>query len=311
MYAVNSYFPIHLFSKTNISIRNWFKSNHGLTFVLQMPSEIEKDKKDFARLTWNLFQAGAQLNERKTRKRLRAERRKNLKAGGPRTKALIGPAGPRGPIGPPGPPGANITKEEMFEEFRQMIIKLIQNEVVHLPNSKLASLESNITKIKMQNVLFEKELHTPKVMSAFMWELQDYIKVPKSSRIELDMFKESNRGGTLSRSMGSLKSVSGRFEAPRTGFYHFNARIHIYVPLRRKIPNELFTVSFCVSGNCEKKIMLQTVVGVGSAERMTVSTIGMLYLKAHEYVSIFVDNKSSNEINIFEGSQFSGYLLGA
>ncbi|GFX41406.1 adipolin [Trichonephila clavipes] len=172
----------------------------------------------------------------------------------PVPKALIGPAGPRGPIGPPGPPGANITKEEMFEEFRQMIIKLIQNEVVHLPNSKLASLESNITKIKMQNILFEKELHTPKVMSAFMWELQDYIKVPKSSRIELDMFKESNRGGTLSRSMGSLKSVSGRFEAPRTGFYHFNARIHIYVPLRRKIPNELFTVSFCVSGNCEKKI---------------------------------------------------------
>ncbi|GFY39906.1 adipolin, partial [Trichonephila inaurata madagascariensis] len=57
--------------------------------------------------------------------------------------------------------------------------------------------------------------------------------------------------------------------------------------------------------------MLETVVGVGSTERMTVSTIGMLYLKAHEYVSIFVDNKSSKEINIFEGSQFSGYLLGA
>ncbi|GFX41403.1 adipolin [Trichonephila clavipes] len=54
-----------------------------------MPSEIEKDKKDFARLTWNLFQAGAQLNERKTRKRLRAERRKNLKAGGPRTLTPI------------------------------------------------------------------------------------------------------------------------------------------------------------------------------------------------------------------------------
>ncbi|GFY66384.1 adipolin [Trichonephila inaurata madagascariensis] len=95
-----------------------------------MRSEIEKDKKDFARLTWDLFQAGAQLNERKNRKRQRAaERKKNLKAGGPRTKALIGPVGPRGPIGPPGPPGANITKEEMFEEFRQMIISKCLNNI--------------------------------------------------------------------------------------------------------------------------------------------------------------------------------------
>ncbi|GFR31791.1 adipolin [Trichonephila clavata] len=218
-------------------------------------SEKEKDKKDFARLTWNLFQMSAAENERKLRKKMRSERRKNLKAGGPQKKALIGPAGPRGPIGPPGPPGANITKEEMFEEFRQMIIKLIQNEVLHLPDSKLASLESNITKIKMQNILLEKELHTPKVVNAFMWELQDYIKVPQSSRIELDMFKESNRGGTLSRNMGSTNAVSGRFEAPRPGFYNFNARIQIYANIKKKkTPTELFSVSFCVSGNCEKKL---------------------------------------------------------
>ncbi|GFU18848.1 hypothetical protein NPIL_74801, partial [Nephila pilipes] len=36
-------------------------------------------------------------------------------------KHIIGPTGPRGPVGPPGPPGANITKEQMFEEFGQMI----------------------------------------------------------------------------------------------------------------------------------------------------------------------------------------------
>ena len=32
-----------------------------------------------------------------------------------------GPPGPPGPRGPQGPPGAEVTKEELFEEFRELI----------------------------------------------------------------------------------------------------------------------------------------------------------------------------------------------
>ena len=33
----------------------------------------------------------------------------------------VGPPGPPGPRGPQGPPGAEVTKEELFEEFRELI----------------------------------------------------------------------------------------------------------------------------------------------------------------------------------------------
>ena len=33
----------------------------------------------------------------------------------------VGVVGPPGPRGPPGPPGAQISKEELLEEFRDLI----------------------------------------------------------------------------------------------------------------------------------------------------------------------------------------------
>ncbi|GFT45582.1 adipolin [Nephila pilipes] len=281
-----------------------------------MPSDIDKDKRDFALLSWNLFQESVRQNEikdeeeREKRKKRKNMRRKNLRSGVVRTKHIIGPTGPRGPVGPPGPPGANITKEQMFEEFGQMIRKLVQEELLHIPDSKISSLENNITKIYNQNALFEKEIHTPKVVTAFVWELQEYLNSPKSSRIELDLFAESLRPGALSRDNDRSSALLGRFEAPRAGYYIFNARLLLHLPKMKKSSKEHLSVSICISGQCDKKISLKTTVGVGNSEKMTVSTSGMLYLKVQEYVSIYIDNNSSQEFFIMEGSQFSGYLLG-
>ncbi|GBM40112.1 Adipolin [Araneus ventricosus] len=273
-----------------------------------------KVDKDFARATWEFLNR----NERKSRKRSRVN--KQLRMGIPQTRSAIGPQGPRGPPGPVGPKGANITKEEMMEEIRNIL-----NEVAH--QRILSSLKPECTELCFQsldenktNTIDDslKTLHqnvlVPKIASAFMWESEEYITLPKQSRVELDMFKASEKPGAYGRDVGNSRPDTGKFVAPRSGFYKFDARIHLQLPLRNNdkyiSTKDLISVSICINSNCGEKMALETISGFGPGERMTVTIGGMLYLKLNQYVSLFVENASDHPISIFDGSQFTGYLIG-
>ncbi|KAG8191777.1 hypothetical protein JTE90_026812 [Oedothorax gibbosus] len=273
--------------------------------------------RNFAEFSWKSFQLSNNLNERKERKKKKAMRQ--LRAGAFSPRGSIGPPGPRGPMGPTGPKGANITKEEMFEEFRLMINELTQRKLLVGADPRctelcVSTLAGNSTGPVAQASLFDQDVLVPKIASSFMWQLREYTKVPKHSKMALDEFKQSNKPGAYGREPGDSKANTGRFVAPRTGFYHFSVRLHLHMPHMDSgsppPPDQLFSVALTVDGVGGSDLMLETLSGFGPGEKMTVTVNGMVYLKVNEYVCVVIDNPSKYDFDIYDGSQFSGYLMG-
>ncbi|CAL1291837.1 unnamed protein product [Larinioides sclopetarius] len=269
-----------------------------------------------------LAQAGWDLinrNERKSRKRSRAN--KQLRMGILQTRSAIGPQGPRGPPGPMGPKGANVPKDEILEEIRTMFNDATHQKILDSLRPErctelcFQSLDDNGTNIIEDRLkILHENVLVPKIMSAFMWENDEYITLPKQSRVELDMFKESEKQGAYGRDVGYSRPDTGKFVAPRSGFYNFNARIHLQLPVQSNDKHistkNLVSVSICIDSKCGDKMALEAISGFGPGERMTITVGGMLYLKLNQYVSLFIENASEHPISIFDGSQFTGYLIG-
>ncbi|XP_054719047.1 adipolin-like [Uloborus diversus] len=233
----------------------------------------------------------------------------------------IGPPGPRGPAGPRGPKGANVSKEEMFEEFRTMISELAARKLIISADPRctelcVSNLEGNETGPVVQRPLFEQhDLLVPKLITTFMWELKDDQSVPRNSVSELEIFVPSSRTGGYERGMGDSRSTSGRFVVQRTGFYTFFIRVHLHLPGQEEAQqpptsSELFSVLLCIEALCRENMNLEAISGFGPGQRTTVSINGMLHLEVSQYVSVFIDNASKYSFHVFEGSQFSGYLTG-
>ncbi|KAF8771116.1 Erythroferrone like protein [Argiope bruennichi] len=292
----------------------------------------------------NLSGKGWPQNEKRTRKKNRERAiRQQLRMGIPQTKSAIGPQGPRGPPGPMGPKGANISKDEMVEEIRNILNEMAHQKILSSLNPECTELcyqnldenETNTFEDKMK--IIHKNVLVPKIVTAFMWESEEYFKIPRQSRVELDMFKLADKSGAYGRDDGNSRPDTGKFVAPRSGFYNFYATVHIQLPTRKRdliTTEDLISLAICVESECSTKSngdrvfsshiaissrfriglffegTLEAISGFGPGERMTMSVGGMLYLKLNQYVSVYVENASDFPVSIFDGSQFSGYLIG-
>ncbi|GIY79249.1 adipolin [Caerostris extrusa] len=206
-------------------------------------------------------------------------------------RSLMGPRGPRGPVGPLDLRDTTDNKEE-----------------------------TKINHTKLDHLTLIAEDTVPKISTAFMWETKEFLYVPKQTKVEIDMFqKERNKipptdqqayyPGSYNHGVNRSNPMTGRFEAPRTGFYHLNAIFHVAFQNLPAYSYELFSLSIKICGS-DNKTSLQAISGIGPSKRTTVAVSGVLHLKINEYVSVFIENSSQGNITIIVGTQFSGYLVG-
>eukprot|EP00112_Aurelia_sp_Birch-Aquarium-sp1_P007568 Seg1825.5 transcript_id=Seg1825.5/GoldUCD/mRNA.D3Y31 product=Adipolin protein_id=Seg1825.5/GoldUCD/D3Y31 len=212
-----------------------------------------------------------------------------------RNSAPQGPPGPPGPQGPPGPPGAIITEAAMVAEFRNLVRDTAERRAARFAGQPLGLMAAGV----------------PDVISAYFVLLRRDAVVHKKSKKELNNY-EIRGAGTFIRGIG-VQLLSGRFIAPYTAIYRFQASLHIGrakdVSLK---PRDAVSVKICINSDCDKNVSLKYRSGLSSNARIfTVHVEGLLYLMASQYTSVMLINHSSNTVVVNQGSSFSGYLVGA
>ncbi|GIY44462.1 adipolin [Caerostris darwini] len=208
--------------------------------------------------------------------------------------------------------------------------------------------ETKVNQTKLDHLTLIAEDTVPKISTAFMWETKEFLYVPKQTKVEIDMFQKVEHEkhlvtshclqmtsiirqmaismmkdrkpsrqqagfayypGSYNHGINRSNPMTGRFEAPRTGFYHLNAIFHVAFQNLPAYSYELFSLSIKICSS-DNKTSLQAISGIGPSKRTTVAVSGVLHLKINEYVSVFIENSSQGNITIIEGTQFSGYLVG-
>eukprot|EP00794_Sanderia_malayensis_P015152 gene15152-16710_t len=211
------------------------------------------------------------------------------------TKIVRGPPGPPGPQGPPGPAGAIISEAAMVAEFRNLVKDTAERRAARFAGQPLGLMAAGV----------------PDVISAFFVVLRSNIVIHKKQRKELDYY-EVKGSGTFIRGTG-VQLRSGRFIAPYTAIYRFQASLQIGrakdVSLK---PRDAISANICINSDCDKNVSLKYRSGLSSNARVfTIHVDGLLYLMAGQYTSIMLINYSGNTIQVHSGSTFSGHLVGA
>lgn len=209
--------------------------------------------------------------------------------------AAQGPPGPPGPQGPPGPAGAIITEAAMVAEFRNLVKDTAERRAARFAGQPLGLMAAGV----------------PDVISAFFMLLRNDLVIPRKSKKELSQY-ELKGSGTFIRGTG-VHLRSGRFVAPYTAIYRFQATLHIGrakdVSLK---PRDAIAAKICINNDCEKNVSLKYRSGLSSNARIfTIHVDGLLYLMANQYTSVMLVNYSGNTIHVHRGSTFSGHLVGA
>ncbi|XP_030843557.1 adipolin [Strongylocentrotus purpuratus] len=227
-----------------------------------------------------------------------------------------GPAGPPGPQGPAGPAGAQITKQELLTEFRELIREAAERRAQIIIGEKCPSCLLNITEgteLHLPN-LEELEL-LPTLPIAFHCKLSRDLDIPGKSLIEVVNFRTPMDTGSFRRGRG-LDVRSGRFTAPRTAIYQLSANLHIGqrlsdVKSRELKPRDNVRLLICINSMCQRHTSLEFVSGMESNSRVfTVAVSGLLRLEEGQYASVYIDNSSGRRIEIQVGSDYSGVLMG-
>ncbi|XP_071944192.1 adipolin-like [Antedon mediterranea] len=227
-----------------------------------------------------------------------------------------GPEGPPGPRGPPGPPGGKVTKEELMDEFKEMIREAAERRAQILMQEKCPDCKVNSTQTWLPEVA-DSDLLPARVPIpiAYHCKLKGSVTVHKKSFVEIANYQMPFGGGSFKRGDG-LDLKTGRYTAERTGIYQLSANMHINHPTSKKRLRELknrdhIRILICIDSLCHRHTSLEYISGLSSNSRVfTVSLSGLLKLEEHQYASIYVDNSSGMTITIQSGSDFSGMLLG-
>ncbi|XP_009960198.1 PREDICTED: adipolin, partial [Leptosomus discolor] len=134
-------------------------------------------------------------------------------------RGLVGPPGPPGPQGPPGAPGAEVTREVLLQEFKEILKEAIERR---------ASLAISAHPSQLPPLLLSLEEASPhrRVEEAFHCKLKGQVIVDKKTLVELQNFQSPLAKGAFLRGTG-LNLATGRFTAPVSGIYQFSANIHI------------------------------------------------------------------------------------
>nr|XP_009921166.1 PREDICTED: adipolin isoform X1 [Haliaeetus albicilla]XP_009921167.1 PREDICTED: adipolin isoform X1 [Haliaeetus albicilla]XP_009921168.1 PREDICTED: adipolin isoform X1 [Haliaeetus albicilla] len=238
-------------------------------------------------------------------------------------RGLVGPPGPPGPQGPPGAPGAEVTREVLLQEFKEILKEAIERR---------ASLAISAHPSQLPPLLLslEEVSHHRRVEEAFHCKLKGQVIVDKKTLVELQNFQSVRRDyrlnlcnsttaiplakGAFLRGTG-LNLATGRFTAPVSGIYQFSANVHIdHSELKSKVQlraRDNVRVLICIESLCHRYTSLEVIAGLESNSKIfTIYVHGLLQLQAGQYTSIFVDNSAGAPITIQNGSDFMGMLMG-
>uniref|UniRef100_A0A8D2QKA0 Adipolin n=1 Tax=Zonotrichia albicollis TaxID=44394 RepID=A0A8D2QKA0_ZONAL len=199
-------------------------------------------------------------------------------------------------FGPPGAPGAEVTREVLLQEFK---------EILKAQPSQLPPLLLSLEELPSQR----------RVQQAFHCKLKGQVLVDKKTLVELQNFQSPAAKGAFLRGSG-LNLATGRFTAPVGGIYQFSANIHIdHSELKSKVQlraRDSVRVLICIESLCHRHTSLEVIAGLESNSKIfTVYVHGLLQLQAGQYTSIFVDNGAGAAVAVQPGSDFMGMLLGA
>ncbi|NXB94358.1 ADIPL protein, partial [Vidua chalybeata] len=198
-------------------------------------------------------------------------------------RGLVGPPGPPGPQGPPGAPGAEVTREVLLQEFKEILKETIEHR---------ASLALSAQPSQLLLALEE---------------------VPPG--LQLCPLSQPVAKGAFLRGSG-LNLATGRFTAPVGGIYQFSANVHIdHSELKSKVQlraRDSVRVLICIESLCHRHTSLEVIAGLESNSKIfTIYVHGLLQLQAGQYASVFVDNGAGAAVTVQNGSDFTGMLLGA
>ncbi|NWR25146.1 ADIPL protein, partial [Emberiza fucata] len=220
----------------------------------------------------------------------------------------VGPPGPPGPQGPPGAPGAEVTREVLLQEFKEILKEAME----HRASLAISAQPSQLPPLLLA---LEEVPSQRRVEEAFHCKLKGQVLVDKKTLVELQNFQSPLAKGAFLRGSG-LNLATGRFTAPRGGIYQFSANIHIdHSELKSKVQlraRDSVRVLICIESLCHRHTSLEVIAGLESNSKIfTVYVHGLLQLQAGQYTSIFVDNGAGAAVTVQPGSDFMGMLLGA
>ncbi|NXB07399.1 ADIPL protein, partial [Cnemophilus loriae] len=233
-------------------------------------------------------------------------------------RGLVGPPGPPGPQGPPGAPGAEVTREVLLQEFKEILKGFYFHFYSPFPlRSHRVSLAIPAQPSQVPPLLLSLEAAPPRrrVEEAFHCQLKGQVVVDKKTLVELHNFQSPLAKGAFLRGTG-LNLATGRFTAPVGGIYQFSANIHIdHSELKSKVQlraRDNVRVLICIESLCHRYTSLEVIAGLESNSKIfTVYVHGLLQLQAGQYTSIFVDNGAGAPLTVQNGSDFMGMLMGA
>ncbi|XP_075745859.1 uncharacterized protein LOC142803775 isoform X2 [Rhipicephalus microplus] len=243
---------------------------------------------------------------------------------------MEGPQGPPGPRGPRGPPGANITREDMFREFKGLLREAAERRAqvmaemqchnttnCTLPLSGGMNGSDSLLPWLPPLVEIDRASMMPRAQSGFFWELSDEVRARKGKELRLHPFHRPFAEGSFERGSG-LNATRGMFRAPLSGLYLFFATAFATRPtsaraLRKQLETSANDASLlvCLNARCQKNLSLRTTSEFSDGEyTMSLAVNGPLMLRAGQVVSLWFHNRTPYQITIHEGSQFSGFLVG-
>uniref|UniRef100_T1JGL2 THD domain-containing protein n=1 Tax=Strigamia maritima TaxID=126957 RepID=T1JGL2_STRMM len=234
-----------------------------------------------------------------------------------------GPQGPQGPPGPPGPPGANITKEVLLNEFREMVKEVAEKRMEAFLDPAMqadsTTVLDDVDKKKSFGVymppLFDLDsvVILPKVTAGFFGRLSELVTVHKKSLCELKEFHVPFGDGAFKRSDDNTNVlVNGQYTITRTGIYQVFVNLHFRLK-RKKIDNKkgALHVLVCIDSLCQTNVALESVLGAEQlGQHFSLSVAGFLHLQKGQFISVMIDNDTRNSISVQQNSYFSAILSG-
>ncbi|NXD42616.1 ADIPL protein, partial [Copsychus sechellarum] len=163
-------------------------------------------------------------------------------------RGLVGPPGPPGPQGPPGVPGAEITREILLQEFKEILKEAMEQRA----SQPIPAHPSPLPLLLALEQLPPAQRRLPE---AFHCQLKAPVLVDKKTLVELQNFQSPLAKGAFLRGTG-LDLASGRFTAPVGGIYQFSANVHIdHSELKSKVQlraRDNVRVLICIESLCHR-----------------------------------------------------------
>ncbi|CAN7938002.1 unnamed protein product [Ixodes hexagonus] len=242
---------------------------------------------------------------------------------------MQGPQGPPGPRGARGPPGANITREEMFREFKGLLREVAERRAQLMTDETQCKNATNCSATASEGtgqdsmmpwvphlLEIDRASLLPRTQSSFFWELSQDVRARKGKELRMQPFHRPFSEGSFERGSG-LNATRGLFRAPIGGLYLFFGRVFVVRPLsprdlRKQLDRRSDDVGLlvCTDSLCHKNLSLRTSKTFSEGRRkLTMTVNGPLMLRAGHQVSLWLWNRTPQSLILQQGSQFSGFLV--